>query len=67
MDRADHRVAIFAIVNEHYRNDFHLFWQRTRFFLLLQAGMLGFYFSQFISPGAINRPPLERTRSRSAK
>jgi hypothetical protein len=52
MDKPELKVAIFAIVNEHYRNDFDLFWQRTQFFLLLQAGMLGFYFSRLISPAA---------------
>ena len=52
MDHTEIKVAVFEILNEHYRNDFHLFWQRTQFFLLIQAGMLGFYFSRLLTPEA---------------
>lgn len=52
MNGVDAKLTIFGILNEHYRNDFHLFWQRTQFFLLLEAGMLGFYLSKLIAPDA---------------
>lgn len=52
MDETEVKVAVFSVLNEHYRNDFHLFWQRTQFFLLLQAGMLSFYFSRLLTPEA---------------
>ena len=39
-------ATYFEVLNEHYRNDFRLFWMRTNFFLLIEVGLLGFYHSE---------------------
>jgi len=52
MDDTEIKVAVFSVLNEHYRNDFHLFWQRTQFFLVVEASILGFYFSRLLTPDA---------------
>ena len=44
--RSDSKLEAFRIVTEHYRNDFQLFWQRTNFFLIVDAGLLGFFFTK---------------------
>lgn len=52
MEDTEIKVAVFGVLNEHYRNDFHLFGHRTQFFVLAQAGILGFYFSRLLTPEA---------------
>jgi hypothetical protein len=42
------KLDAFKIVNDHYRNDFQLFWQRTNFFLLADSGLLGFFVSKVL-------------------
>ena len=45
-DQLKAKLDVFKMVNDHYRNDFQLFWQRTNFFLLVEAGLLGFFVSK---------------------
>jgi hypothetical protein len=46
---ASDEIEYFKIVYSHYQNDFQLFWQRTNFFLLVDAGLLGFFVTKEIS------------------
>lgn len=39
--------VVFSEVNRHYRNDFRLFWLRTNFFLVVNAGLFGIMSSGF--------------------
>lgn len=39
------KLKIYEVVGTHYRNDFTLFWQRTNFFLLINAGLFWFVLS----------------------
>jgi len=40
-------------VSDHYRNDFQLFWHRTNFFLLIYAGLFGFFVSKAFNVSSI--------------
>jgi hypothetical protein len=42
------KLDAFKIVNDHYRNDFQLFWRRTNFYLISDSGLLGFFVSKVL-------------------
>ncbi len=40
-----HRIELMKLVYAHFKNDFDLYWVRTKFFILVDIGLLGFYSS----------------------
>ncbi len=39
-------AQIYEVITDHYKQDLRIFWTRANFFLLIQAGLIGFFTSK---------------------